>query len=155
MRDAKLIQQHYNSIVNHQSINMENKNSYIETVGKNSIHPYAYAGLFRREPLTLKALERVVCEAMGVEAEQLRRKTRQRAVCFPRQVFYYFACANRSKLPPAEGTVAAIGAYYGQNHATVLHAANALIPNLLETDRKTREACSSVAQELSQRYRIM
>ncbi|MDR1417030.1 MAG: hypothetical protein LBJ57_06390 [Prevotellaceae bacterium] len=123
----------------------------IETVGSHRISPYAYAGIRRKERLTIAALEQLVCEAFGVSPASLHVKSRRRSACFPRHVLYYLAAMHRGRLSSSENSLEGIAAYFGQNHATVSHALQ-LIPSLMETNRQTRELVEGISQRVKESF---
>jgi chromosomal replication initiation ATPase DnaA len=130
------------------------KNKGDGTEGSSSASPYAYPGILQKEKLTLSALERVVCNALGVKPSLLYIRTRQRKVCFPRQVLFYFAVKHKDSLPFGEGMMDSIGGRYGRHHATVHYAAATLLPNLLATNREVRELCAKIAEAIPQRFTL-
>jgi len=103
-------------------------------VGK--ISAFALPGIPRKESLTLRAIEQIVCAKLGINREALHTKARKRELVFSRQLVFFLAVRSVRRLPIGENTVENMGWYYKRNHATVLHSAKT-IKNEVETNRAT------------------
>jgi len=73
---------------------------------------------------------------------ELRLVSRKREVVMPRQLAMYF-CKKYTR-----NSLAAIGARYGKNHATVLHACKT-VANLAETDEGYLQTLKAIQRDLS------
>ena len=69
---------------------------------------------------TTQEIETVICEHFNLTAEQLKQKTRRREIVVPRQYAMFFAEKYKYNGTPLRE----IGEYFGQTHATVIHACN-------------------------------
>ena len=88
--------------------------------------------------ITIEEIQRRVGEVFGTKPQDLRAKTRTKAVAFPRQVAMYIARQLRSD------SFADIGrAFGGKDHTTVLHAVNK-IEALLQDDPKFRKTLDHI-----------
>jgi chromosomal replication initiator protein len=125
-----------------------------EIITRGMCSPYAYPGVFRKEKLTLTALERLVCEELGVTPESLHVKCRRRDVCYPRQVFYHFAHKNRMRMHGGGCTIESIADFYGQSHATVIHAAQKVIPSLMATNKRDANMLANIAQKIDEVFAL-
>lgn len=97
---------------------------------------------FRLRPDQIfRKVEYAVCMAWGVEPALLYEKTRKREVVESRQLVYWHM-AHKTKLSLAD-----IGALYGQDHATVLHAKK-VVNNLRKTNRLYKNKFEHAANEL-------
>jgi len=88
--------------------------------------------------ITLDEIQRRVCEVFGVKPQDLRSRTRTRAVAFPRQVAMYVARQLTSD------SYADIGrGFGGKDHTTVLHAVHK-IEALLQEDPKFQKTLEHI-----------
>jgi chromosomal replication initiator protein len=88
--------------------------------------------------VTIDDILRRVGEVFHVKVQDLRAKTRTKAVAFPRQVAMYLARQLTSD------SYAEIGrAFGGKDHTTVLHAVNK-IDSLLQQDPKFRRTLDHI-----------
>ena len=62
----------------------------------------------------------IVCEAYGISKERIRLKSKEEVIIYPRQVAMYLIRLKTGL------TFKTIGAYFGKNHATVMHACTAI-----------------------------
>jgi chromosomal replication initiator protein len=88
--------------------------------------------------ISIDEIQRRVAEVFGVKPQDLRSKTRTKAVAFPRQVAMYLARQLTSD------SFADIGrGFGGKDHTTVLHAVNK-IEGLLQEDPKFRRTLDHI-----------
>ncbi|MBI3455371.1 MAG: chromosomal replication initiator protein DnaA [Candidatus Rokubacteria bacterium] len=88
--------------------------------------------------ITIEEIQRRVGDVFGVKLQDLRSKTRTKAVAFPRQVAMYLARQLTSD------SFADIGrGFGGKDHTTVLHAVNK-IEALLQEDPKFRKTIDHI-----------
>lgn len=100
--------------------------------------------VYRRRPSSTLTPERImaaVARAWGIDASQLRARSRRRDVLIPRQVVLYFC----RKYTPA--SLQTIGELVGRNHSSVIHSLGTLEKKLL-TDRGLRQKVDFVEQRL-------
>ena len=80
--------------------------------------------------MTIMEIETIICKERGVDPEILHIEGRQiTEFVLTRQIIMYFSFMYRC------GTQFSIGAFFGRDHATALHAKK-VINNLIETDKR-------------------
>jgi hypothetical protein len=79
----------------------------------------------------------------GYTFEIVNKKTREREICFTRQLCMYLGLLSIRKL-----TLAQAGHYFGKDHATALHAKKT-IQNLIDTDLKVRQKVSEYISKIN------
>ncbi|MGL4909418.1 MAG: helix-turn-helix domain-containing protein [Bacteroidales bacterium] len=89
------------------------------------ISPWVVVGTIAPKPtsrLDLAKVAQIVGSVMNISTRDMLRKTRQREICEARQTTMYFAVKYARNIATGSNTLAQIGAYFGKNHATVLHS---------------------------------
>jgi chromosomal replication initiation ATPase DnaA len=80
--------------------------------------------------MNIQYIEATICAEEKVNAEDLHVKTRERKVCFVRQMIMYFAIIHGE-------TQLRAGGYFGLDHATANHA-KITINNLCDVYKKMK-----------------
>lgn len=94
------------------------------------VDPWIFAGLDQEESqLTMEKIELIVCSSMMIEPAALKKKSRLHELVLTRQLVYYFC--NKYIINSFNITLTTVAGRYGQNHATVCHAAKT-IKNILD-----------------------
>lgn len=92
--------------------------------------------------ITIKDIQKEVCDYFGLNQESLLSKTRKREICQARQIAMYLS-RNLTK-----NSLASIGAMIGgKDHATVLHSYNTVC-NLMDTDSLFRQYVTDIEKRL-------
>ena len=92
--------------------------------------------------LTVEDIQRIVCEHLDISDDQIRGKTRQRAVVRARQIAMYFAKQH------TEHSLKDIGLHFGgRDHSTVIHANNA-VDDRMEDDDQFRDTVEEIGRKL-------
>jgi chromosomal replication initiation ATPase DnaA len=78
----------------------------------------------------LEKIENIICLGEDLSAEEIHARNREGKIKETRQIIMYFA----RKLSGGKMSHAAIASFFGQDHATSLHACKT-IQNLIDTDK--------------------
>ena len=96
------------------------------------------------EILTMEAIQRAVADHYDIRLGDMTSKRRPQSIAFPRQVAMYLCrTMTHHSLPE-------IGAAFGRNHATVLHAFR-LVSERVKDDPSLKQNVHQIKQKLSQR----
>lgn len=98
----------------------------------------------RQETITIEEIQKVVADYFDLRVSDLTSNRRPASIAFPRQVAMYFCRELTSHSLPV------IGAAFGRNHATVLHAYR-LVQNRLKEDPSFRQNMLALQQRLTRR----
>ena len=87
------------------------------------IHPYIYAGTFKKfvplGKLTKEEILKVICRELQIDFDEVKnRKTRLREFVYARQLYSYFCKEYTNE------SLAKIGKFINKNHATIIHSIN-------------------------------
>lgn len=96
---------------------------------------------FKSREVTVESIVELVCALTGVTREGLVSVGRTRVVAQARQIAMYL-CRKYTKV-----SLAGIGAAFGKNHATVLHACKA-VSNMIETDKSMAQLVDKMQGQL-------
>lgn len=96
---------------------------------------------FSSREVTVSSIIELVCEHTGVELKDMVSSSRLRPVAQARQVAMYLA-RQYTKEP-----LATIGAAFGKNHATVMHACKTVV-NLADTDKTIWQTVEKLKSQL-------
>lgn len=88
----------------------------------------------------LELISECVSEYYGVEKEQIRSKSRLREFAVPRHIFCYLARKHTTS------TLKQIGGFISRDHASVIHACEA-IEGQMSVDRRLRERVKEISAE--------
>ncbi len=78
--------------------------------------------------ITIKAIREMVCSHFQVSHEEIRSKSRKKAISWPRQIAMYLAREY------TESTLESIGREFNRDHATVVHAIKKMKKQLLQNN---------------------
>lgn len=102
------------------------------------IHPYIYAGTFKRfmpiGKLTKEEILKVVCRELQMNFEEVKnRKTRLRDFVYARQLYAYFCKQYTNE------SLSKIGKFINKDHATMIHSINQIkgyyeFDNIIQND---------------------
>jgi chromosomal replication initiator protein len=92
--------------------------------------------------LSVEQIQKMVCEHMKVEIEQIRSKVRKRPIVQARHLSMYF-----SKQLTNESLTRIGYKFGGRDHSTVIHACQA-IDNLIDTDNSFRKTVEELKRKL-------
>jgi chromosomal replication initiator protein len=98
----------------------------------------------KQETLTLEEIQKIVADHFDLRLSDMTSNRRPQSIAFPRQVAMYF-CRELT-----DHSLPTIGAAFGRNHATVLHACR-LVSNRLKQDAAFRQNMLVLQQRLSKR----
>ncbi len=98
----------------------------------------------KQETLTIEEIQKVVADHFDLRLADMTSNRRPQSIAFPRQVAMYFC---REMTPHS---LPSIGAAFGRNHATVLHACR-LVANRLKQDAAFRQNMLVLQQRLGRR----
>lgn len=119
------------STLNNREIDME----LAREVLRNFVHSLT-------KEVTVETIAKMVSQHFGVEIEQLKDKTRKRAIVMARQLAMYFAQNLTDK------SLKVIGEHFGgRDHSTVIHACKA-VRDLLETDDSFKETVIEIENKI-------
>jgi len=92
--------------------------------------------------LTIKDIQKMVCEFYDVDYDMMLSKSRKRAIAQPRQITMYLAKKFTNN------SLKAIGEHFaGRDHTTVIHSCKS-VENLLDTDPEYRERFEELEQKV-------
>ncbi len=92
--------------------------------------------------LTIEDIQRIVCEHLDISEDQIRGKTRKRAVVRARQIAMYFAKKH------TEHSLKDIGLHFGgRDHSTVIHAKNT-VTNRMDDDDQFRDTVEEIGRKI-------
>ncbi|NDY43180.1 chromosomal replication initiator protein DnaA [Dissulfurirhabdus thermomarina] len=97
--------------------------------------------------ITLEAIGEVICRYYQVSCEDLRSRSRRRAVSWPRQVAMYLARRF------TEDSLEAIGRHFNRDHATVLHSVKRITAQIQEKGKLRRQVEFLTEQLQSRRWK--
>ncbi len=80
-------------------------------------------------PLTISAITDLVCSHFNITAQQIRSRSRRRAVALPRQIAMYFARKH------TDSSLESIGKEFNRDHATVIHSIKKIERQLKESPK--------------------
>jgi chromosomal replication initiation ATPase DnaA len=89
----------------------------------------------------IESIELIVCDQQGMDKDVLHMPSRKREIVQCRQLVYYFAHDYTDK------SLANIGAYFNQDHATVLHGINS-IAGLKENNKHIKQDVEEIKDKL-------
>lgn len=98
----------------------------------------------KQETLTMEEIQKVVADHFDLRMADMTSNRRPKSIAFPRQVAMYF-CREMT-----QNSLPTIGAAFGRNHATVLHAYR-LVANRLKQDPMFRQNMLVLQQRLGKR----
>ncbi len=101
-----------------------------------------YFGEQTEGPVDAESIQRVVCEKMNINPDDLLGPGRTKELVLARQIAMYLARQMTSASLPAIGKI-----FGGRDHSTVLHACNK-IAVMLQQDRRLSELVEELAQEI-------
>jgi chromosomal replication initiator protein len=101
----------------------------------------------KQPSLTIEEIQRIVCEYLSIEEEQVRGKTRKREIVRARQIAMYF-CKHLT-----QNSLKTIGLHFGgRDHSTVIHANNT-VEDRLETDDQFQNTVQEIERKIELRSR--
>lgn len=98
----------------------------------------------KQETLTIEEIQKIVAEHFDLRLADMTSNRRPQSIAFPRQVAMYFCRELTSHSLPV------IGAAFGRNHATVLHACRT-VQNRLKEDPSFRQTMMVLQQRLGRK----
>ena len=96
----------------------------------------------QHETLTVEEIQKIVADYFDIRLGDMVSSRRPQAIAFPRQVAMYFSRELTGHSLPS------IGAAFGRNHATVLHACR-LVKDRITTDATFRQSMLVLQQRLA------
>ncbi len=100
-----------------------------------------------RVNLTIEEIQRIVCEFLTIDENDVRGRTRKREIVRARQIAMYF-CKQRT-----QHSLKTIGLHFGgRDHSTVIHA-NKTVEDYLETDPQFKNTIEAIRQKIELRSR--
>jgi chromosomal replication initiator protein len=98
----------------------------------------------KQESLTIEEIQKIVADHFDLRLSDMTSNRRPHSIAFPRQIAMYF-CRELT-----DHSLPSIGAAFGRNHATVLHA-HRLVSNRLKEDAAFRQNMLILQQRLTKR----
>ncbi len=119
------------SILNRKNITIDLAKQMIDKIVKNSA-----------KEISIDYIQKVVCDYMDVQIEEIHSNTRKREIVQARQLAMFFSKKH------TKASLATIGMHCGgKDHATVLHA-HKTVKNLIETDKQFKTYVDDIEKKL-------
>ncbi|MGL5914020.1 MAG: helix-turn-helix domain-containing protein [Bacteroidales bacterium] len=101
--------------------------------------------------ITLYEIEGIVCKEVGISTARTKDRKRQHVIA--RQLVWYFANIYAEHFHKTEITLTDMGAFFGRNHATVLHGIRQ-INDIQQFDRELAMTCRNIDEQIKLKLNI-